>query len=342
MNLVTGATGFLGAHLVCQLLQNNQAVRACHRKNSDFKEFNFIFKHYFDSDLVQTEKRKLIEWVIADLNEVSTLNEAFNQIKVVYHCAALVSFDSKDKKRLQKINVEGTANAVNAAITAKVETFCYASSVAAIGRVKPGALINENTKWENSKYNSNYAVSKYKAELEVWRGAEEGLNVCMVNPGVILGVGNYLKGSNAMIHTIYKGMPLYSTGINGYVNVNDVAKIMCLLVEQKIYKQRFILVAESCMIRDVFNMIADGFGKKRPSIKVTPLMAEFAWRIMSVLRLFHAKALPITKETARAANHISYYDASKVSQLLNFKFEPIPQTINQCVATYEDFIQFKS
>lgn len=305
------------------------------------KEFQFIFKHYFDSESVQTEKKKLIEWVNADLNDVTALAEAFKQVKTVYHCAALVSFEAKDKDLLHKINVEGTANVVNAAINQGVEVLCYASSVAALGRVKPGAVINESAKWENSKYNSNYAISKYKAELEVWRGAEEGLNVCMVNPGVILGVGNYLKGSNALIHTIFKGMPLYSTGVNGYVNVKDVCKVMLSLVDRKIYKQRFVMVSESLVIKDVFFMIADAFGTKRPSIRVSPLMAEIAWRLMAILRIFYSRALPITKETARAANHISYYDASKVKNTLGFEFTSIKDTIAECTQTYKDYIQFK-
>jgi nucleoside-diphosphate-sugar epimerase len=339
--LVTGATGFLGSHLVCQLLEKGHFVRACKRSSSDMKEFQFIFNHYFDSESVQTEKKKLIEWVIADLNDTTALSDAFKQIKVVYHCAALVSFESKDSDLLHKINVEGTANVVNAAINEGVEVLCYASSVAALGRVKPGAIIDENAKWENSKYNSNYAISKYKAELEVWRGAEEGLKVCMVNPGVILGVGNYLKGSNALIHTIFKGMPLYSTGVNGYVNVKDVCKVMLSLVEQKIYKQRFVMVSESLVIREVFFMIADAFGVKRPSIRVSPWMAEIAWRLMAVLRIFYSRALPITKETARAANHISFYDASKVRNTLGFEFTSIHDTIKECTNTYQDYIQFK-
>jgi nucleoside-diphosphate-sugar epimerase len=263
-------------------------------------------------------------------------------VKVVYHCAALVSFEAKDKDNLHKINADGTANAVNAALGTGVEVFCYASSVAALGRVKPGITLNEDSKWEASKYNSNYAISKYKAELEVWRGAEEGLNICMVNPGVILGIGDYKKGSNALIHTIFKGMPLYSNGINGYVNVKDVAKVMLQLVEKKVFKQRFVLVADSIAIKEVFFMIADAFGKKRPFINVRPFMAEIAWRLMSVVRLFSKKALPITKETARAANHVSFYDASKIRNKLNFTFISVQSTIYECVASYKEFLIFKS
>jgi len=312
------------------------------RFSSDLNEFNFIFNYYFSSELVQTEIRKNLFWIEVDINDVNSLFTAFEGIKAVYHCAALVSFDERDKLLLQKVNVEGTANVVNAALNAGVEVLSYASSVAAIGRVKPGALINEEVKWENSKYNTNYAVSKYKAELEVWRGAEEGLKVCIINPGVILGVGNYKKGSNALIHTIYNGLPLYSTGVNGYVNVKDVAKAMQLLVEHKIYKKRFVLVSESCVIRDVFFMIADAFGKKRPFIKVSPLMAEFAWRVMWLVKFFKSDALPITKETARAANHISYYDATKFKAMLDFNFIPIKETIEECVSTYSAYNQFKT
>lgn len=340
MNLVSGATGFLGAHLVCTLLHHGEAVRACKRVSSSLKEFNFIFEHYFTSVLVQTEKRNLLTWVEADINDVSSLQVAMKDIHTVYHCAALVSFVASDRDRLMKINVEGTANMVNAALAAKVPVFCYASSVAALGRKKQGDVIDESAKWEESKYNSNYAISKYKAELEVWRGAEEGLKVCMVNPGVILGLGDYKKGSNAMVHTVYKGLPLYSMGVNGYVNVKDVARAMHQLVQQQIFGKRFVMVAESCQIRELFFMLADGFGVKRPFIKVTPFMAEIAWRIMYVVALFKSNALPITKETARAANYVSRYDAARIKKELNFEFISIPATVTECCQTYQQFINY--
>lgn len=335
MILVTGGTGFLGAHIVCRLLLQGAFVRATRRAESSMDEFNYILGYYFSSKAEQEKRATQVQWVEASVEDITSLEEATKGVRMVYHCAALVSFDSKDRDRLFVTNYQGTANVVNACLIQGVEVLCYASSVAALGRSKQGQTISENTKWENSSLNGNYALSKYKAEMEVWRGAEEGLQVCIVNPGVILGVGNYKKGSNAMIHTVYKGMPLYSMGVNGYVDVEDVASAMIALTERKVYGKRFVLVSESLHVRDVFFMIADAFEKKRPYISVSPFMGEIAWRLMALVRLFYSGALPITKETARAANRVSYYDNTAIKKALGFEFTLIKDTLAKACNEYK-------
>jgi dihydroflavonol-4-reductase len=338
MNLVTGATGFLGSHLVCQLLADGQMVRACKRNSSDFREFNFVFDHYFPEKEKQELLRKNLEWVVADVLDLDTLSKALQNIEQVYHCAALVSFEAADRDLLMQVNTEGTANLVNLCLIEGVKKLNYVSSIASLGRTKSGNTMDENSKWESSKLNSNYAISKYKAELEVWRGAEEGLQVAMVNPGVIIGVGDFSKGSNALVQTIYKGMPMYSMGVNGYVDVKDVARALILLANQKIYDRRFVMVGANMRFRDLFFMIADALKKKRPYINVKPWMAALSWRIMAVVRLFSKGGISITKETARAAITESYYNSERIKKELNFEFTPIEKTIQDCAEGYPKFL----
>ncbi|MCG9880950.1 MAG: SDR family oxidoreductase [Bacteroidia bacterium] len=334
MVLVTGATGFLGSHLVCQLLAAGKQVRACMRKTSDKREFNFIFHHYFGSDQnAQMVLQRLI-WVEADVLEIDTLSSALDGVEHVYHVAALVSFDAADRDLLMKVNVEGTANVVNLCLILGIKKLSYVSSIASLGRTKSGNTMDENSTWEASKLNSNYAISKYKAEMEVWRGSEEGLSVIIVNPGVIIGVGDFSKGSNALVQTIYKGMPLYSMGVNGYVDVKDVARALLEIEKAGIYNRRFVLVGANMRFRDLFFMIADGFGKKRPYIQVTPFMAAIAWRVMAVVRLFSKKGLALTKETARAALNESYYNSNRIISEIDFAFTPIEKTVADCVGEY--------
>jgi nucleoside-diphosphate-sugar epimerase len=195
--------------------------------------------------------------------------------------------------------------------------------------------MDENSTWEASKLNSNYAISKYKAEMEVWRGSEEGLSVIIVNPGVIIGVGDFSKGSNALVQTIYKGMPMYSMGANGYVDVKDVARAFLEIEKAGIVNRRFVLVGANMRFRDLFFMIADGFGKKRPYINVTPIMAAIAWRVMAVVRLFSKKGLALTKETARAALNESYYNSDRIIKEVGFAFTPIEKTVEDCVGQYK-------
>lgn len=341
MILVTGATGFLGSHLVCQLLAKGENVRACKRQTSDSSEFNFVYDFYFPAQESKMQMEKNLQWVRTDVLEIDTFSAALEGISAVYHCAALVSFDPKDRELLQQTNVEGTANVVNLCLTQGVKNLSYVSSIASLGRTKTGNTMDESCKWESSKLNSNYAISKYQSEMEVWRGSEEGLNVAMVNPGVIIGPGNFNKGSNELIKSVYNGMPLYSLGVNGYVDVRDVARALIELTERKIYSKRFILVGANLSIKDLFFSIADGFGKKRPYILITPFLAALSWRVMWVLRLFTKKGLAITKETARAAINESYYKNDAIIKEIAFTFTPIETTIKDCCKTYLTFINSK-
>jgi nucleoside-diphosphate-sugar epimerase len=338
MVLVTGATGFLGSHLVCQLLAAGKQVRACKRKTSDMREFTFIFNHYFGSDQQAKDANKLLHWVAADVLEIDTLTDAMQGVLRVYHCAALVSFDASDRDLLMKVNAEGTANVVNLCLIQGIKHLSYVSSIASLGRTKTGNTMDENSTWEASKLNSNYAISKYKAEMEVWRGSEEGLSVIIVNPGVIIGVGDFSKGSNALVQTIYKGMPMYSMGANGYVDVKDVARAFLEIEKAGIVNRRFVLVGANMRFRDFFFMIADGFVKKRPYINVTPIMAAIAWRVMAVVRLFSKKGLALTKETARAALNESYYNSDRIIKEVGCAFTPIEKTVEDCVGRYGDWV----
>ncbi|MFN4082497.1 MAG: NAD-dependent epimerase/dehydratase family protein [Bacteroidia bacterium] len=329
MIAVSGATGFLGAHVVCNLLLQQKQVKAFKRANSSLSEFNLIFNYRIKEENRET-LLKNIHWVEADILDLPSLNEALTGVNEVYHCAALVSFLQKDYDKLMKVNIEGTANMVNISLEKGIKKFCYASSVAALGRRKSVELIDENTHWEDSKLNSNYAISKYKAELEVWRGKAEGLNVCIVNPTVIIGIGDFNKGGNAIIKSVVKGMPFYTHGVNGYVDVEDVANIMTYLMNNNIFGERFITVSECIVNKDLFYMIAEQAGSKKPYIRINKFLAEFAWRVVAVVRLFKKVSISITKETAKSSLNKSFYSNQKIKQQLNYNFRPISQTIKNC------------
>jgi dihydroflavonol-4-reductase len=166
--VVSGATGFLGAHVVCRLLQKGQQVRALKRENSSLAEFNYIYSLLFNTQQALSN----LTWVNADVLDVPALEIALQGVTEVYHCAAMVSFSQKDKEQMMQINVQGTANMVNISLQCGVQKFAHISSIAALGREKSGIEVTEKTKWVNSKLNSNYAISKYKAEMGVWRASD--------------------------------------------------------------------------------------------------------------------------------------------------------------------------
>lgn len=327
MIAVTGATGFLGAHVVCTLLQTGATVKAFKRKNSNLDEFNYIYPIFFKDNIALQR----LTWIEADVLDVQSIAEALDDATEVYHCAAMVSFFKKDTPKMMQVNVEGTANMVNISLQLGIKKFAYISSIAALGRAKDGAHINENTRWVDAKTNSNYAVSKHKAEMEVWRAAEEGLNVVIVNPGVILGSGNWRKGSCALFGMVKRGMPFYTNGVNGYVDVIDVANVTIALMKGNVFNQRFVLVSQNADMHWFLNQTSAHLNKKPPFIKVNKWIAEAAWVLAFVANLFKKHKSGLTKETSRASLKKYYYSNQKITTQLNYNFIPLEQTIaNAC------------
>ncbi|MFA6260704.1 MAG: NAD-dependent epimerase/dehydratase family protein [Bacteroidia bacterium] len=330
MIVVSGATGFLGAYMVCHLLEKGKQVKALRRPVSSTREFNTIFNHCFES-LPDSEKStvlKRLEWVNADVLDIVSLEEAMTGADEVYHCAAIVSFQQKHKKRLMQVNVEGTTNMVNAALHMGIKRFCHVSSTAALGREHSGDHMDEKSKWLTSSLNTNYAISKHKAEVEVWRGMEEGLNAVIVNPGVILGAGDWNKGSCKLFTLPWKNFPFYTTGINGYVDVRDVASAMYQLMQtESASGQRYVLVSNNMNMEFFMHTAAAWMNKTKARFRVKPWMAEVAWMLFAVKQLITGKEASITRETARASMNHYYYSSAKILTQTGFTFIPIEETL---------------
>lgn len=215
--LITGATGLVGGHLLQSFVQKNIPVRA-------------IYHH--TKPQLESEN---IEWVQADILDILSVEEVLDGMQQVYHCAALVSYDPKDKYALYKSNVEGTANIVNAAINSTVEKLVHVSSVSSLGRLRENELVNETMEWTKETSNSEYGRTKYLAEMEVWRGIGEGLNAAIVNPSLILGAGNWSAGSTAIFKKAYSEFPWYTAGATGVVDVLDLVDAMQLIMNSSEY-----------------------------------------------------------------------------------------------------------
>ncbi|HTG65919.1 MAG TPA: NAD-dependent epimerase/dehydratase family protein [Flavobacterium sp.] len=325
MILVTGGTGLVGAHLLLHLLENGENVRAIYRKKRNIQKTKSLFQHYDKSSLFDA-----IEWVHADILDIPSLEHAFINITKVYHCAALISFDPKDENLLRKINIEGTANIVNFCLAKGVQKLCYVSSIAALGDLAPHETIKtEETEWNPEKHHSDYAISKYGAEMEIWRGQQEGLNVIIVNPGVIIGPGFEDQGSGQLIKKIADGMLFYTSGSTGFVAVDDVVRIMYQLTQSTICNERFILIAENIVFKELFDTIADSLKVKRPSIEAKPFLIELTWRLNWILSLFYRNRNNISKDTLRSSISRNEYSNNKIETALNTSFLDVHQYIKQ-------------
>jgi len=260
-----------------------------------------------------------------------------HNVTEVYHCAAIVTFSPARRKELYKINIEGTANVVNAALAANVRKLVHVSSVAALGRLREGETINETMSWTPETSNSVYGQSKFLGEMEVWRGIGEGLNAVIINPVVILGAGDWNNGSSQLFKSIYDGFPWYSDGVTGFVDVQDVAKAMIALMESDIAAQKFIVSAENKTYKELFDLIADAFGKKRPTKKITPLLASIKWRMEAIKAIFTGRSPLVTKETAATALAKVYFDNKKLlAAMPAFTYQSIEATVKRVCAEIEN------
>ena len=333
MILVTGATGLVGAHLLYKLVSNNRSVRAIYRREKTLKRVEHVFS-YFSNDAETLFKT--IEWVKADINNIPKLQNAFEDVTHVYHCAAFVSFEPDKYRQLRKINIEGTANIVNLCISNSIKKLCYISSIAAIGHHQnPEKLITEQTAWNPEEDNSVYAITKYGAELEVWRGTQEGLDAVIVNPGLILGAGYWNGGSSGnLFRQIYKGMRYYVEGIVGYVDVFDVVDSMILLMESDVKNEAFILVSENLSFKTFQYKVAEALGVKPPKKEAKSWLLGLAWRFDWLKHKIFGTRRSLSKQSAKSANSITKYDNTKIKDTLNFEFKPIDQSIKEVTALY--------
>lgn len=331
MILVTGATGLLGAHLLLQLAGRSQKLRALYRTENTLQKTRDLFTHYNKSHLFDT-----IEWAKADITDIPLLEAAFAGITHVYHCAAHVGFDPRDESMVRKVNIEGTANMVNCALAFGVQKFCHVSSIAALGDVPPGATtINEETEWNAEKSHSDYAISKYGAEMEVWRARQEGLDAVIVNPGLIFGYGFWQQGTGAMLQSVSKGQSFYTLGSCGVVAVEDVVQCMIQLMERTSSSgERYTIVAENIPYEEVLEAIADGMHKKRPHLYATRFLTSLAWRADWLYSRLVNRKRKLTRSMAASSHTTEKFDNSKVVQLLGFTFIPVKPYLTALAAEY--------
>jgi dihydroflavonol-4-reductase len=322
MILVTGGTGFLGSYIIKHLVEKGYAVRAIRRSN---KLPFWIPKEIFDK----------VEWIEGDVLDVVALDEALEGVDTVIHSAAVVSFVKKERQNMYQVNVEGTANVVNMMLEKNIRRLVHISSVAALGRSAAGGHVDEEKKWEESKVNTHYAKSKYKAELHVWRGIGEGLEAVILNPSTILGYGDWNNGSSAIFKNVSEEFRWYVSGINGFVDVEDAAKVAVLMMESNISEQRFIVNGDTWPFKKIQDTIADAFGKKRPSRLTTPFLMGVAWRLEKIKSIFTGKKPMLTKESARVAQSQTWFENDKLLKALpGFSFTPLEETIKKACEKY--------
>jgi nucleoside-diphosphate-sugar epimerase len=326
---VTGGTGLLGTHLLVKLAKEGQSIRALKRENSNLQIVKQVFDFYEVGGLFNT-----IEWVIGDITDTTSLPEAIGEATKVYHTAALVSFDPRDREKLYKINIEGTANVVNACLEKGIDKLCYVSSTAAVGKTKDNAIVVESNDWIEEDVTSNYSISKHYAENEVWRGIAEGLNAVMVNPCVVIGPGDWERSSGTLFKTIKNGLKFYTPGANAFVDARDVVDAMFLLMESEINEERFLLIGENQTYKEMFTKAAVAMGVKPPSILVKGLLVGLSWRLEKLRSLVTGNPPVVTSESAQSAVNTIRFSHQKFVDATGFKFRTVEEAATNAAAYY--------
>jgi dihydroflavonol-4-reductase len=330
MILVTGSTGLLGSNLLVELTKNNNSITAIYRNQN---KINFVKKLFIQLDQENGLNNFLkINWIQCDILDVTKLAEVTQNCTHIYHCAAKVSFLRRDFSSMMKVNGQGTANLVNCCLENKIQKLCYVSSTAAVGKVmKDGEFfVTESNKWTQNKNTSGYAISKYTAEKEVWRGIEEGLNAVIINPSVIFGPGDWNESSLSIFKTLQKGLIFYTKGKNAFVDVRDVCSSMIKLMNSDIHNQRFLCTGHNISFKDLFSKISLLMNRKEPYIYANKFLSGIAWRLASLIAVFGAKAT-LTKESVHSSQSKVIYDSSKILKELNFEFHTLDDTLNYTI-----------
>ena len=318
MIFITGATGLLGSFICKDLLARGYKVRAIKRTTSAMTLLG--------------DMADQIDWIIGDMNDTTTLVDALEGVEAVIHGAAIISFDKRDEKRMYKTNVQGTADLVNACLKVGVKSFVHISSVAAIGRKRDQRILQESDLWEGTEYDSIYARSKHQQELEVWRGAQEGLDVKIVNPSVVLGPGLWGQGSTSVFKYAYGEKTFHPEGTINYVDVRDVSEAIVKLMESDIKEERFILSAGSMDYKDFFGLVAKEFGKKPPKKPVPYWMLKLAVKLEFLRSRITGNSAMITSDTAKLSRMKYHFKNDKVKEALNFEFRPVEESVKWSVA----------
>ena len=318
MILVTGGTGLIGSRLLFYLTQNKEhKVRAIYRSTHSLEKIEQLFTKESPNG---AEQFRSIEWVEADISNIPALEQAFANVSFVFHCAGFISYQPKDFAHLLKVNVEGTANIVNLSIDFKVKKLCYVSSVATLSAL-PHTPIDEENDWNNEDNNTDYAISKHGAEMEVWRGSQEGLPVVIVNPSVVLGGDFTDRGSGLLYKKVADGLRYYPAGATGFVGVDDVVRAMVQLQFSEVAGERFVLNAENLTYKTVLERIANQLGVKAPTKRVSHQMLRFLARLDGVLSFLHLKKRTLTLASADALGTITTYNGEKIKKYIDFNYE---------------------
>jgi dihydroflavonol-4-reductase len=333
MIFVVGGTGYLGSHLLYNLVQLGKPVRAIYRNKERLDHF-LKFRKYYPA--VNDRMLDKIEWVECDILNYYCLSDNLSGVSMVYNVAGIVSFHKEDNQKLLKINAQGTANLVNACLECKIDRLCHVSSISALGDSQDGEPIDESRLWSKNTSPSPYSYSKFRGEMEVWRGINEGLQAVIVNPSIIIGPGMWYGSWEGIFKQINKGLNYYPTGTCGYIDVLDVVRAMIRLTESEVSGERFILSAENLAHREVLDFLAEAMKRPLPERPLTPQVVKIACYLEKIHSVFTGTRPRITRQSMKSSTAVTSYSNRKIVQALSLEFTPVKEALGASIRFYQE------
>lgn len=320
MVFVTGATGLLGGYLLLELSKRNQSIIALKRTNSNLKPIKQLFAEF--STIEQFEK---IQWIEGDLLDIPFLSEALRDVQTIYHLAAYVSFDDRKRKIIREANEKATENLVNIAIDLQVPEIVYVSSIATLDKSENNDEIDENSNWNSDQNHSEYAISKKKAEMNIWRASQENIDVLIVYPSVIIGSFDGNRESEKIFQLSRNKTTYATTGSTGFVDVRDVAFAMAQLVEQKCWNQSFLLNSENKTYAEIFQFLRKKWNLPQPKI-ISKSQLKWIYYFTKINQIFGNKYL--SKSSHQALTSTAKYQNQKIKSTININFIPVTESLS--------------
>ena len=317
VELVTGGTGFIGAHIVRALLRRGGVVRCLVRPGSTRANLEGLD----------------VEVVTGDLREPESLSPAMRGVRTLYHCAADYRLYARDSSELYESNVAGTRNILSAAADAGVGKVVYTSSVGALGLHPDGRPADENVPVTLEKMIGHYKRSKFLAEreAEIWVG--RGLPVVLVHPTFPVGDLDVKPTPTGQMILDYlaRKMPAYvDTGLN-VVDVRDVAEGHLLAAERGEPGEKYILGNRNMTLKQILDLLAEITGLPRVRIRL-PLWVPLTFAALDTsLSRLTGRTPRVSVESVRMSGHRMYFDPGKAVRELGLPQSPVRDALVRAV-----------
>ncbi|HZV70429.1 MAG TPA: NAD-dependent epimerase/dehydratase family protein [Saprospiraceae bacterium] len=312
--LVTGGSGLLGSYLLRWFRHHG---------------YTQLMGTFHKEDKIPEDLKDGITWRSLILPDIPNAFEIVRDQDWVIHTAGLVSYNHEERFRLLDINKTGTEIIVNACLAHNVDHLIYIGSIAALGKERNYTTLNESNEWVQNDFSTPYGLSKYLAELEVWRGAGEGLNVSVILPSIILGTGDWQSSSLQLFDRVAHKMPWYPGGQTGYVDVRDVADFVGHLLEHKNVGERWLVNGVNMSYKEIYLLIADKLGLKRKYMEAPEWLSKIFLLATNI-----TKGRFSVPDLLHQVYGTFSYDAAKSLTVDGFHYRTIEKTIEEVVEVY--------